>query len=93
MNNTIKLTSLLSSDNRPINYIHKLDHTGRYTLFEGITVVMPLLTDLSAMYNELEQVVPKDVQALLPLSSYHITLTGVRCRNHFRTCEKYNEFL
>jgi hypothetical protein len=90
---SISLSSLLSSDNRRSNDIKKINEKGEYLLFEGLTVVMPLQTDLSAMYEELQTIVPKEVHALLPKESYHVTVTGIRCRFHFKTCEKYNEFL
>jgi hypothetical protein len=89
----MQLSNMLSKDTRKSNEIKKLNEKGEYMQFEGMTVVMPLESDLSAMYEELKQVMPNTVEALLPLDSYHVTVTGIRCRFHFKTCDKYNEFL
>lgn len=54
---------------------------------------MPLLTDLSKLFNDLNLIVPTSNFAMLPLDSYHATLSDIKCRCHFNTAQQYNEFL
>ena len=53
-NKAINIATLLSSDKRPSG-IQKVDRDGNFQFFEGITIVMPLQTNVSAMFNELKQ--------------------------------------
>jgi hypothetical protein len=87
------LTQLLSVDKRPSNRIKKVDSDGNFDFFEGVTIVMPLKTNLSPMYEELKKIVPVSSRALLPKESYHVTLISVACRSHFSSCEEYNQFI
>ncbi len=93
MNNTIDLRSIQSHDTRPSAQMKKLNSEGQFLPFEGLTVIMPLVTDLSAMYHALRQVVPPEIHSLLSYESFHVTFTEIKCRSHFKNCEKYNEFL
>jgi len=82
-----------SKDTRAKGDIKKLDANGTFTQFDGITIVMMLKTDLSEMFEEMNRIVPKTSHALLPVASYHVTLSGLTCRNQFDTCEEYNKYV
>ena len=88
---------LHSSDARPAKEIKKLDSDGNYTPFEGLTIVMQIYEqDLKfgeRLFKDLESTVPKKAHSLLPYQSYHVTLCGLVCRNHFESCQDYNNFI
>lgn len=91
-NKSINIATLLSSDKRPSG-IQKVDRDGNFQFFEGLTIVMPLQTNVNTMFNELKQAIPQNTRAILPKESYHITLISVACRSRFKSCEEYNRYI
>ena len=92
---SISAESLLSIDERPGAQIVKLDEQGRWKLFEGVSVVMPLRTERHSAFRHLFTRVKSNYTALLtanPLSSYHVTLCTVLLRRDMSQ-SRYNELV
>ena len=80
---TIDVNLLLSIDERPGAEIRKLDEQGRWELFEGLSVVMPVRTERHSAFRQLFNRVHIDYSMLLtanPFSSYHVTLCTIVLR-------------
>ena len=92
---SISLQSILSVDERPGSEIVKLDEQGRWELFEGISVIMTVHTQLDPAFRRLFDRVRRDHSALLtgnPYSSYHVTLCTLFLRRDWNQSE-YNRLV
>ena len=92
---SIAIESLLSVDERPGSDIVKLDELGRWQLFEGLSVVLPVLTERYPAFSQLFNRVATDYHTLLsgnPLSSYHVTLCSIVLRRDMSR-SAYNELV
>lgn len=92
-NCSISLETIYSQDNRPSEKIRKIDGNGTFELFDGITIVCDLVSDVSSFYERLTKVLPPDCFSILPKESFHMTIASIQNRNRFPTLEKYNEYL
>ena len=85
--------SLLSVDDRA-GPMEKMDSSGRFQRYEGITVIMPVNTTLSPhQYQKAYDLIYAlygGIVSPLPVDSYHVTLTGVTVRGRAASLADYN---
>ena len=95
----IDVTSLLSRDTRLRADIHKVDSSGRYLPFDGITVVMMAVGASNPQsryrlgHELLRSCLPTARMAPLLTSSLHVTLCVVVSRWDFDSCQAYNRWV
>ena len=75
--------------------MHKISSQGRYLRYEGLTIIMPVQTLLSPTFHQahdlIEQWRATAALAALPVSSYHVTLSGLLNRREKPSLDGYNE--
>lgn len=97
-NKSINIGKLLCDINSPHPTHKRVDSTGKYVLWEGITIIMQLHDKsreiCQMIYNRLinKEIIRKYV-ALLPALSYHVTLKGILERCKCQSGHEYNEYI
>ena len=92
---TISAEALQAYDDRQGAEIQKIDERGRFLLFEGVTIVMPIIFTAAttsahvAVYKLLSQPYSSNM-SVLPMRSYHVTLSSIISRPQTDTLEQYN---
>ena len=88
--------SLLSGDDRE-GPLEKMDSSGHFQRYEGVTVIMPVNTTLNPqVYQQAYDLIYTlfgGIVSPLPVDSYHVTLTGVATRAKFATVAEYNALM
>ena len=88
--------SLLSGDER-VGRLEKVDSSGRFQRYEGVTVIMAVNTSLdSAAYQKAHDLIYNlfgGIISPLPVDSYHVTLTSIAARAKAASLADYNQLL
>lgn len=71
----------------------KVNHTGQFLPFEGITIICNLETDVREFWEEYKSVIPNHKLSILPYESLHMTLHNLATLNKFNgSREQYENY-
>jgi hypothetical protein len=62
---------------------HKIDSNGKYKKYYGVTIICPLLTDISEYHQNLSNSIDTNKYSILPIDSMHMTLRNLWTQNSF----------
>jgi hypothetical protein len=93
---SITFDSLISQDSRHVGDMRKINEKGELERFEGITIVMHAKTNKSVAFQQAYDLLHNsygESYAVLPVSSYHVTLCDIQTLNRMYNLTTYNDFL